>query len=249
MKNAKNIFWLLLDALLVVMFFLGLITFKALDRYGASLPITRTITVSADAKATIVPDIAKISFSVVAEGSDPAKLQEENTKKMVAAIDFIKSQTIDPKDIKTAAYNLSPKYEYDEKKRKSFISGYTSTQSLTVTIRDFSKISTVLGKLPSLGVNQIQNVSFDIENPDQVINGAREQAFKKALAKAVSMARQNGVGLGRVVNFNENSGNYYPRVFGVESLGKGGATDFSAPQIEPGSEELSASVSVTYELR
>src|SRR3989338_8947003 len=102
MKNAKNIFWLLLDALLVVMFLLGLITFKALDRYGASLPITRTITVSADAKATVVPDIAKISFSVVSEGSDPAKLQEENTQKMVAAIDFIKSQAIDSKYIKTA---------------------------------------------------------------------------------------------------------------------------------------------------
>jgi uncharacterized protein YggE len=207
MKNAKNIFWLLLDALLVLCFLLGISTFKALDRYGASLPITRTITVSADAKSIVVPDIAKISFSVVAEGSDPAKLQDENTKKMVAAIDFVKSQVIDSKDIKTAAYNLTPNYEYDEKKRKSSISGYTSTQSLTVTVRDFSKVSVILGKLPSLGVNQIQNVSFDVEDPAKFLSGAREEAFKKAFAKAVSMARQNGVKLGRVVNFNENSPN------------------------------------------
>ena len=80
MKNAKNIFWLLLDALLVVMFFLGLITFKALDRYGASLPITRTITVSADAKATIVPDIAKISFSVVSVAVTTAMLSNASAE-------------------------------------------------------------------------------------------------------------------------------------------------------------------------
>lgn len=245
MKNAKNIFWLLLDAVLIMIFFLSITTFKALDRYGASLPITRTITVSADAKSIVVPDIAKIYLSVIAEGSDPSKLQNESTHKMVAAIDFIKSQGIDPKDIKTAEYNLSPRSEYDEKKHTSSISGYTSTQSLTIVIRDFTKISIILGKLPGLGINQIQNVSFDVEDPATFINVAREEAFKKAFAKAVSMANQNGVGLGRVVNFNENSGNYYPKFFGARA----GIVDFVPPQIEAGSEELSVNVSVTYELR
>lgn len=248
MKNAKNIFWLLLDAVLVVSFFLGIFAFMALDRYSASLPITRTITVSADAKSTVVPDIAKISFSVVSEGSDPAQLQDENTKKMVAAIDFIKNQGVDSKDIKTDVYNLSPRYEYDGKKRKSFIAGYTSTQSLIVTVHDFSKISSILSKLPSLGVNQIQSVIFSVEDHDKFISSAREEAFKKAFVKAESMARQNGVSLGRVVNFSENSGNSYPRFLGSESF-KGVAVDSIAPQIEPGSEELSISVSVTYELR
>lgn len=249
MKNAKNIFWLLIDVLLVVLFFLGIATFRALDRYGASLPITRTIIVAADAKSTVVPDIAKISLSVVAEGSDPTKIQDENTRKMVSVIDFIKSQGVGSKDIKTAAYNLSPKYEYDEKKRKSFISGYTSTQALTITMRDFSKISIVLGKLPALGVNQIQNVSFEVEDPAKFLNGAREEAFKKAFIKADSMASQNGVRLGRVVNFSENSGNYYPKFFGAEAMNRGGAVDATLPQVEPGSEELSVNVSVTYELR
>ncbi len=249
MKNAKNIFWLLLDLFLILSLFLGISVFRALDRYGASLPIVRTITVSADANSIVVPDVAKVSLSVVAEGSDPAKLQDDNTRKMVSVIDFVKSQAIDPKDIKTAAYNLSPNYEYDEKKRKSFISGYTSTQSLVITIRDFGKISVILGKLPSLGVNQIQNVSFEVEDSDKFTKDAREEAFKKAFAKANSMARQNGVRLGRVVNFSENSPNYYPKFFGAEALRLGGVVDFSVPQLEPGSEEINVNVSVTYELK
>lgn len=248
MKNAKNIFWLLIDAVLVVVILLGFYTFKALDKYGASLPITRTITISADGKTTVVPDIAKVTFSVVSEGADPEKLQVENTKKMVAALDFIKGEGIDPKDIKTAAYNLSPKYEYDEKKRKSFISGYTSTQSVTVKIRDFTKVSPILGRLPGLGVNQIQNVNFEVDDTDKFLNVAREEAFNKAFAKAAAMAGQNKVRLGRVVNFSESSGNYFPRAYAMESLGKGGA-DYAAPQLEPGSEELTVNVSVTYELR
>jgi len=250
MKNFKNIFWLLIDVALVVATFLGIYTFKALDRYGASLPITRTITVSSDGKTTIVPDIAEVNFSVVSEGSDPEKLQVENIKKMIAALDFVKSQGIDPKDIKTATYNLSPKYEYDEKKRKSFISGYASTQTVTVKIRDFTKVSTILGRLPSLGINEIQNVNFKVDDTDKFLSVAREDAFKKAFAKAAAMAGQNQVRLGRVVNFSESSGNYSPRPYAMEALGKssmGGG--YIPPQIEPGSEELTVNVSVTYELR
>lgn len=249
LKEAKNYFWVLIDAALLVAIVFG--TWCAIyyvGRYTASLPITRTITVSAEGKARVVPDLARVSFAVVSEGKTAEAAQEENSGKMNAAIDYVKSQGIEAKDIKTSGYNLSPRYEYDEKKRKSFISGYTLTQTATVELRDIEKARTIVGYLPSLGINQINSIDFQVENTEVFQNLAREEAFVKAGVKAVAMAKQNGVRLGRVVTFSEGSqGPIYPRYFEAAAMKADVGTP--APMIEPGSEEVRVNVSVTYELR
>jgi uncharacterized protein YggE len=250
MREKKYIYFMGSVAL-VVASLLGLKAMWYLYRSAATLPVNRSIIVSAEGRATVAPDLARLSFAVISEGEDPEKLQVDNSKKMNASIDFIKAQGIDPKDIQTANYNLQPRYEYDEKKRKSFISGYTLSQTVNVRIRDFDKISPILAKLPSLGINQINGVNFEVEDPDKYLNSAREEAFKRAYEKAAAMAKQNKARLGRVVTFSEGFGGGpvpYPRFLEAAAYGKGGL-DMAPPPIEPGSEEISVTVSVTYELR
>jgi uncharacterized protein YggE len=249
-EKLKNWFWRLINALLVVAVLLGLSSMAALYKYQKSLYPARTVTVSAEGKTTVTPDIATLSFSVVSEGRDPGRLSGDNTKKMNAAIDFMKMQGVEAKDIKTAGYNLSPRYEYDEDRRTTFISGYTLSQTVMVKVRDFSKIGAMLGALPGLGINQIGSLSFDIEDQDVFLNAAREEAFAKARAKAKAMAKQNGARIKRVVTFSESQGGYYPRpVF--EAYGKGAAdlAAVPAPSIEPGSQEVTVNVTVVYEIR
>lgn len=217
-------------------------------KLGESLMPSRTISVSAEGKITVEPDIAKLSFSVVSEGIDPEALAQDNIKKMNSAIDFIKSQGVDSKDIKTVQYDLSPRYEYDEKSRKSFISGYQMTQTILVKIRDLVKPAKILSGLPELGINQINSISFDIDEPEKYLAEARNQAFAKAGQKAEQMAKTNNVKLGKIINFSEYQAGgpilYY------ETLGLGGAGAVkAAPSIQPGSQEVTVSVSITYELK
>ncbi|MEK9185986.1 MAG: SIMPL domain-containing protein, partial [Patescibacteria group bacterium] len=106
--DSKTIFSILLNVVLVVAVLLGLVWAKYLYRQSAAFQPARTISVSADGKTVVSPDIAKISFSVVSEGADPEKLVAENTAKMNKAIDFVKAQGVEAKDIKTTNYNLSP---------------------------------------------------------------------------------------------------------------------------------------------
>lgn len=248
-KEAKNYFWILIDAALIVAIVFG--TWCAVyyvGRYAASLPITRTISVSAEGKIIAASDVAKLSFAVVSEGKDPEAIQVDNARKMNAAIEFVKTQGIDAKDIKTSGYNLSPRYEYDEKKRTTFISGYTLTQTVTIQVRDFEKISPILGALPGIGINQIQGVNFEIDDPEKYLAMAREEAFTRAYAKAAAMAKQNGVRLGRVITFSEGlQGPIYPRYFEAAALKAD--VGAPAPTIEPGSEEVRVNVTVTYELK
>ncbi len=248
-ENSKVWFWVILDVVLMSVIVLALISAKALWRYGRSVQPENTIIVSSEGKTTAVPDLAAVSFSVVAEGSDPVKLQNDNNTKINDAIVFVKSQGIEAKDIKTTGYNLSPKYVYSPKTGKNYIDGYILTQSVQVKIRDFTKIGVILGALPKKGINDLNGPNFSIEDPDKFLNQARQEAFKKARAKAEAMAGYAGARLGRVVTFSENTGGY-PIPFYAEASGfsKGGPIAPPAPTIEPGSQDVTVNVSVTYEL-
>lgn len=248
LESLKKYFWLFLNLLIIVLVILGMFSISALRRYIDSTASNRVISVSAEGKTVVTPDVAKINFSVVTEGIDTVKISEENIKKMNGAIDFVKAEGIELKDIQTAGYNLSPRYEYDENKKKSFISGYILTQTVYIKIRDFSKISSILGALPGFGINDISSLSFDVENQDKSLKAARDQAFEKAFAKAVEMAKKNGVRIKRVITFNEYQNNYpiYAKAYGVG--GGMAAESASAPSIEPGSQEITVNVSITYEI-
>lgn len=223
-----------------------------IKRYGKSLYPARVINVSAEGKVVVSPDIANLSFSVVSQGKDPEKLQNDNNVKINNALDFIKGEGVESKDIKTADYNLSPNYRYEPKTGISSIDGYTLSQTILVKIRNLEKAGKILAGLAPRGINQIGGLNFSIEDPDKFLNEARKEAFEKALAKAEAMAEQNNMKVKGVVTFNEYGGGYPgPIYMRAEALGKGGdsAPMPLPPSIEPGSQEVTVQVNVTYEIR
>lgn len=257
-EKSKKYFWILLDVLLAG-FILSLFFFlmPMLDDIGNSKYPSRTVTVAAEGKVTVKPDLAQFSFSIVTEGADLARIAEENNNKIAEVIDYIKSEGVDGDNIKTTQYNLAPRYEYDKNRRISFISGYELIQSVFVKIHDLEenigKISEILGSLPEMGVNRLSGVSFTVEDPEEHLAKARSEAFKKAREKAKTMAESVGVSLGKVVNFSEHQNGpiypYYDKAMGIERAMESSIPLAVPTPIEPGTEEITISVYVTYEIR
>ena len=106
-----------------------------------------------------------------------------------------------------------------------------------------------MGALPAVGINQLSGPNFSVEDPELYLNEARKEAFEKARAKAMALARMSRVRLGRVVTFSENQGGGYPMPMYAKMEAMGGDRGGIPPQIEPGSEEVNISVSVTFEIR
>ncbi len=212
-----------------------------------SLMPIRTILVSGEGKAIIEPNTARISFSVFSEGANPEILIKDNIKKMNAAVDFIKSKDIDVKDIKTTQYDLRPVSEYNEEKKRSFISGYQMTQTVSVKIRDLTKLAEILGGLPELGINQIDSVAFEIDDPEKYLTEARNQAFAKARQKAEEMAKANNVKLDKIINFSEyQNGGPAPYYYG----GLERTESFKiTPSLQPGTQEITVSANITYQIK
>lgn len=249
MDKNKDYFWKLLDltmiALLIGIIFIVL---PAVKNYGDSLVSASTITASSEGKTLVAPDTAEIDLSVVSRGKNPTDLADTNNTKMSAVIDNLKAQSIDSKDIKTTTYNLSPDYAYDENTHRSYITGYTMTQTVTVKIHDLTRVASVLAGVTPLGVNQIGSVRYTIENQDAALQTARDEAIAKAKAKAKEMASASGAHLGRLLNVSEYQGTppiYYAK--SAEAYGMGGGP-VAAPNVQPGQQEVSVQVSLTYEL-
>jgi uncharacterized protein YggE len=252
MNESKFWFWILLDALLVALV-IGIvgIGFPSVVQWAASVPPVRTITVTAEGKTTATPDLAEITFSVISTGNDPQTLATNNTEKMNAAVQFLSSQNIATSDIATTGYDLEPAYNYDNTTQRNYITGYTLTQTVTVKIHDLTKVATVLGGLTPLGVNQIGSVDFTFNDSDTFVALARVDAMNKAETKAVQMASQAGTSLGEVVNVMENS--YVPQPVTMYNeampMAAGASAGAAAPNIQPGSQDVTDNVTITYALR
>ncbi len=207
-----------------------------------------TITISAEGKVTAQPDLVTVTAGVQNEGDTAAKAQSDNSSKMNKAIDFIKNRIgVKAEDIHTQDYSIYPKYDYSS--GKTVQSGYTVNQNLVVKLRDLSKISDLLSGLTDNGINQIQNVSYTFDSPDNFREQAREMALSNAKEKAGNLAKAAGVRLGSLVSFYENASGGGPIPYyslqAKDGMGGGG----NAPQMEPGTQDITASVSVTYEIK
>ena len=258
-EKIKNYFGI---AIIIGVFALAYAAISYVGTYSKSIePSTfRSFSANGQGKITAIPDIAEFTFSVITEGGkDITKPQRENTEKTNKIIEFIKSQGVETKDIKTQNYNLNPKYQYfncpiplgggrPEICPPPEIVGYTISQTVSVKIRNFEKIGVILSGAVENGANSVSELSFGVDEPEVLQNQAREQAIKKAKEKAASIAKAGGFKIGRLLSIEE--GGYAPSPFYAKSgFGGEAASSLPSPTIEPGSQEIIATVTLRYEIK
>ena len=211
------------------------------------------VTISAEGKVTAVPDLATVIASVVTNADTAKNAQDQNTQKMNKVIDYVKSQGVDSKDIQTSSYNINPSYDYSNPSQPNKIIGYEADQTITIKVHNLNLIGTMLDGLTQNGVNQVQNISYGFNDPDSIREQAREQALGNAKDKAQKLASAAGVQLGKLISFTEDSSSVPIPIYGggfSALAGKGGAVPAGLPvQTEPGSQDITANVTVTYSLK
>lgn len=226
------------------------VSYKNFTHWQKPGNISDTITVTGEGKVTAVPDIGLISFSVENRGANVTSVQTEGTKKMNEIINYLKAQDIDKKDIRTVQYNLNPIYTYEQATGKQKFDGYQLSQSVEVKMRNLEKIGAIIAGASEKGANQIGQLTFSVDEPEQYQQQARIEAIAKAKAKAEAMARAAGISLGKVKSFSENinSPMNYPMMYARDAVGTFGAEKAPAPQVEAGSQEVVVNVSLSFEI-
>ncbi len=242
----KSALWNLLLAAGVV--YLGVTAMNAVKQnsyIGRPDAARDTISISAEGKVTALPDIATISVGVQTENKSVSSAQKENTTKMNAIIEKVKSFGLTAEDIKTSNYSIYPQYDYVNGRQVE--RGYMVTQNIDVKVRSLDKIGEILSAVGSLGANQVGGVAFTIDEPEELRQQARIKALEAAKKKAQALADAAGVKLGKVVGFSENE-EYAPApAYYAKDAGLGMGGD-GTPSIQSGSQDVVVDVTVLYEI-
>jgi len=207
--------------------------------------VSQGITVQASGTADVVPDAVRVSISVsvLAESNEVALSQASDTAAIVR--ETLKQQNIDEADVSTQTLCVTPEYSYTEAEGQKIV-GYRASQVFDVLIRDAANSGGVIDAIVTKGgANVSINSTYPIvDDATAGAEAAREDAVKKARAKAEAYASLLGVELGDLVYLTEVSA---PTniVVGAKS---DAMAENAATVIDLGTQEVTVTIEVRWEL-
>lgn len=220
-------------------------TVKQTAHIGRPDPIEHVFTVDGQAKVTGIPNVATITFGVETKGETAAIAQTKNSEISNALLGKVKALAIDQKDIQTTNYNSYPNVVYNPTKGTSETIGWIVSQQISLKVRDTALVSKVLDTVGQNGATNISGPNFIVDDQEILKNQARVKALEDADKKALELEKALGIQFERVIGYSEYVDNPpSPMPYATKEMGMGGG----APDIAPGSTELTLHTSVTYKL-
>ncbi len=211
---------------------------------------SRTISVTGEGTITAVPDefqfnvtYQKTAAAVADANSQVAAIGNEVVKKL-------KELGLNDKQIKT---NLSsnPSYEIAPD-RSGSTKEYSSAYIIAVKVENKEQAQKVQDYLATTPVqySYSPNATFSAATQDKLEDEAREKAIANARKKAEKTAQELGVKVGRVVSVSDLVQSGGPiTLMADKATSSASAERVVAPTIEAGSQDLTFTLNVTYQIR
>jgi len=223
------------------------LTFVALQGQGPCAP-PKVVKTTGTAEVKVTPDRAVIQIGVQRQSATAkaAKAAADSiSRKLLAAL---KVQGLEDKDVQTAYLDLQPTSYYEKHVR---INNFTASQSLSVMIRDLSKLDSIMDVVMSAGANRIDGIEYQSSELRKYRDQARDEATKAAKEKAIALAQALGNQVGKTYSIEEVQ---QPESFGYAGLAANTSIDGNdmrsrGPSTAPGQLTVTASVIVSFDLQ
>lgn len=205
-----------------------------------------TLTLTASGVQRSRPDQASINLGVVTEARTAAEALAQNGTRMNAVIAALRGAGIDERRIQTSGLNLSAQYDYREN-QPPMLRGYQASNQVTVTVNDLARLGPAVDAVVASGANQINGISFGLQNSDAAADTARGEAVRSVQSRAELYARAAGLRVVRLVNLTE-SGGYTPQQPMPMARFAAARAEVADTPVAAGEVEVRVEVTATYEL-
>ena len=155
-----------------------------------------TVFVGADGKFDAAPDTALVQFNISAQEDTSAAAYARASKAAEQIRQILRSNGIEPKAAEIGFFSLQPVYDYKTPKRK--LLAYRVNASVSLKVKDFSKIGSIVQQLSETDVTQNQSLSYTLDDMDAAKTKAVEDAYRRARESASAVARAGGRTLGEL---------------------------------------------------
>ena len=189
------------------------------------------IEVSGNASVSVVPDVFSLSFSIEKRGKNASKIKALVDQKADQVINIVKKFGIAKENIQSAQINLRPIYnkgaiklrglelqekfannkkgrayiEQEADKNITKIAAFAVTRHINITLNNIDDYDRLLTKLVNIGVNKISPLSMSVAQTNKYYQQALTKAMQVAHQKALKLASQAGVSLGKLQYLKETS--------------------------------------------
>ena len=213
------------------------------DRFPA-----KVVRVFGTSDVKVVPDRAVIELGVE-EQSPSARLakqaEDAAARRLLASLH---ENGIDDKDIQTTYLSLRPQFDYRKGMRISY---FAAEQTMTITVRDISKLDALVESLIKAGGNRIESIQYETSELRKYRDQARDLAVKAAREKAQALAAALGQQIGKAQSIEEvpeSTYQGYAMLANYSYETKREKPRSSGPSTAAGQNTISASVIVSFEL-
>lgn len=207
---------------------------------GTRLDITAT------GESTRVPDLAIVTAGVQTMQPTASAAIEDNATRMERVRAALKRAGIDDKDIQTSSISLNPEYRYGDNQPPQ-LTGYRASNNVSVKFRDLKRTGAILDALVREGANQISGPSLTVDKPEAAYDEARIKAIASGQARAELYARALGKRVVRLLSVSEPGAQVpRPMPFAAEVAM---AEPRAKTEIDPGTQQMQVTVSMSFELQ
>ncbi|HLX31248.1 MAG TPA: SIMPL domain-containing protein [Gaiellaceae bacterium] len=204
---------------------------------GAATPSSTTITVTGNGTVDATPDKASFDFGVQVNATTASDALSKDSQQAQAIIDALKNAGIDASDIQTTQVSLWPQTASDG----STITGYQASNSVNVSA-PLGKSGDVVDAAVGAGANNVDGPNLDVSDQSSYYAEALKKAVSDAQSQAQAMAAAAGLTLGGIVHMTNESAPT-PILYGASDAL---AAKSAAPPVQAGTQQIQASVTVTY---
>ena len=206
----------------------------------------RTLSVNGSGRVNAVPDVADVSLGVFETAKEAAAASQKAAASMDAVIQTLLGMGIDEKDIQTTSISLGARYDWNQEPAQ--IVGWEARNMVNVTVRDIETVGDVVDASVKAGANQVNGISFRVEDPSEAQALARTAAVEDAKAKADQLATDTGVEITGIVSITEGGGQQPQPIYMARQEMAFAADAGASTPVLPGEVELSINVYIVYEI-
>jgi uncharacterized protein len=198
----------------------------------------RSVTVSGTGSVDAVPNRAGLVVGVSSDAATARTAMAANAEKAARVIAALRTAGVAKRDLQTADVSVSPRWN-----DRGEQDGFTAHSSVQVKVREVGRAGPLLDAAVAAGATETSGPSFERGDRAELYRGALKAAFSDACAKAATLAGEAGASLGRVLRIEESTAVGPP----VPVLATA-ALERSPTPVEPGAQDVQATVRVTFSL-
>jgi len=214
-----------------------------------SVDKTPCIIVTGSSEVRMAPDLATLSVGVTAEAKTAQQAQNDANTRATDFLSKVKTLIGTKGTVQTGSLNLYPVYSQPtgmgNQPFTPQITGYRADNTLSVRLTDFALVGPVIDTAVASGLNNVQSVSFGLQDDSNARMQALGDAVKQARKKAEAIAAAAGVKVAGVWQIDEQGADVRPPM--PQAMFARGMADSSvATPVEPGSVVVNGTVTIKF---